>query len=287
MSRAIILAHYDPDRIVDPYVVRALAAYRAVADRLVMVSTSAPSLSPEAAALVDEFLPRDNVGYDFGSWRAGLALLGPLDRFDEVVCVNDSAYGPFSDLATVLADPRIAAADVWGLIRSAQRGDHLQSWFLAFRRPVLASPAFTRFWEGVVPQPSKEGVIDHYEVGVSASLAAAGFQMAALYDGRHDGPPSFRERCRNVSPFSFGPFGRHRRRVGRMGPPYNPSELFWERACDAGVPYLKAAIFRANPYRVDVRRVLARAALRWPDWAPLIHTHLSRVGMNAPPDRTP
>ena len=64
-----------------------------------------------------------------------------------------------------------------------------------------------------------------------------------------------------------------------MGPPFNPSELFWERACDAGVPYLKAAIFRANPYRVDVRRVLARAVNRWPEWAALIRSHLDRVGI--------
>lgn len=278
MTRAVVLAHYDPDGIIDPSVVRGLQAYRAVADRLVVVSASARSLPAEAASLADDFLPRDNVGYDFGSWRAGLSLLGPLDRFDEVICVNDSAYGPFADLGPVLADPRVAAADFWGMIRSAQRGDHLQSWFLAFRRPVLTSPAFARFWEGVVPQPSKEGVIDHYEVGLTASLAAAGFRMAALYDGRHDGPPTFREMCRNVSPLDLGHFGRHRRRVARMGPPFNPSELFWERACDAGVPYLKAAIFRANPYRVDVRRVLARAARRWPAWAPVIEAHLARVG---------
>lgn len=284
MSRAVVLAHFDPDRVVDPYVIRALAAYRAVADRLVVVSASARSLPPEAADLVDGFLPRDNVGYDFGSWRDGLALLGPLDRFEEVICVNDSAYGPFSDLAPILADRRLAAADFWGMIRSAQRGDHLQSWFLAFRRTVTSSPAFTRFWEGVVPQPSKEGVIDRYEVGLSESLVAAGFRMAAVYDGRHDRPPSFRERCRNVSPLAVGRFGRHGRRVARMGPPFNPSELFWERACDAGVPYLKAAIFRANPYRVDVRRVLARAAARWPEWAAVIHDHLARVGGPALPD---
>ena len=166
MTRAVVLAHYDPDGIIDPSVVRGLQVYRAVADRLVVVSASARSLPAEAASLADEFLPRDNVGYDFGSWRDGLSLLGPLDRFDEVICVNDSAYGPFADLGPVLADPRVAAADFWGMIRSAQRGDHLQSWFLAFRRPVLTSPAFARFWEGVVPQPSKEGVID----GVQAIL---------------------------------------------------------------------------------------------------------------------
>jgi len=47
------------------------------------------------------------------------------------------------------------------------------------------------------------------------------------------------------------------------------------------VPYLKAAIFRANPYRVDVERVLARVTQRWPEWAELIHDHLKRVSPKA------
>lgn len=282
MSRAVVLAHYDPDGIIDPYVIRALQGYRVIADRLVLVSASASALPPALATVVDDFLPRANVGYDFCSWRDGLALLGDPRQFDEIICANDSVYGPFSDLRPVVSDPRVANADFWGMVMSAQRGDHVQSWFFAMRRPILESQAYQEFWQGVVPQPSKTGVIDHYELGLTKSFAAAGFRIAALYDGRRCGPPTLRERWRNVSPLAFRQAGRHRRRVRRLGPPFNPSELFWERACAAGVPYLKAAIFRANPYRVDVRRVLARVAVRWPEWATLIHNHLARVGM-APP----
>lgn len=280
MNRAVILAHYDPDGIIDPYVIRALQCYREIANRLVLVSASASSLPASLADVVDDFLPRANVGYDFCSWRDGIARLGDLSQFDEIVCANDSVYGPLFDLKNVMSDPRVAAADFWGMVMSAQRGDHVQSWFFAMRRPVIESPAFREFWKSVEPQPSKEQVIDHYEVGLTEAFAGAGFRAAAIYDGRRDRPPTFRERCHNVSPLRLGLFGRHRRRVARMGPPFNPSELFWERACDAGVPHLKAAIFRANPYLVEVHRVLAKAVKRWPEWATLIHNHLTRVGMS-------
>ena len=278
MKRAIVLAHYDPDGIVDPYVVRAVAAYRPLAERLVVVSASAKALPEALSGVVDAFLPRENVGYDFGSWRAGLDLLGPLAEYDEVICVNDSVYGPLTDLGPVLADPRLADADFWGMVRSGQESDHLQSWFLAFRRPVLASDAFAGFWRGVGPQPSKRHVVHRYEVGLSQTLLAAGFRMAAIYDGRGDGLPTFGESCRAVSPLRLHRFGRHRRFVARARPPFNPSELFWERIADAGVPYLKAGIFRVNHYRFDVRRVLARATTRWPAWRDAIHDHLARVG---------
>jgi rhamnosyltransferase len=280
MNRAVILAHYDPDGIIDPYVIRALQGYREIANRLVLVSASASSLPASLADVVDDFLPRANVGYDFCSWRDGIAHLADPQQFDEIVCANDSVYGPLFDLKNVMSDPRVAAADFWGMVMSAQRGDHVQSWFFAMRRPVIESPAFREFWKSVEPQPSKQQVIDHYEVGLTEAFAGAGFRAAAIYDGRRDRPPTFRERCHNVSPLRLGLFGRHRRRVARMGPPFNPSELFWERACDAGVPHLKAAIFRANPYLVEVHRVLAKAVKRWPEWATLIHNHLTRVGMS-------
>jgi lipopolysaccharide biosynthesis protein len=279
MKRAVILAHYDRDGIVDPYVIRALHSYREIADRLVLVSASASSLPAELTTVVDDFLPRANVGYDFCSWRDGIARLADPQQFDEIVCANDSVYGPLSDLSAVMTDSRVAGADFWGMVMSAQRGDHVQSWFFAMRRRAIESSVFGEFWESVEPQSSKEQVIDCYEVGLTEAFAAAGFRVAALYDGRQCGPPTLREQFCNVSPLKAQRFGRHARRVKRMGPPYNPSELFWERACDAGVPFIKAAIFRANPYRVDVDRALARAADRWPDWAALIRNHLDRVGM--------
>ena len=191
MSRAIILAHHDRDSLIDPHVVQALRRYRQVADRLVVVSTSAEALPVALADCVDTFFSRPNVGYDFCSWQAGLAALGDPGAFAEVILVNDSMYGPLADLAPVLADPRVAEADLWGMVLSdqatRQRGKrvcpHLQSWFLAARRPLLNSEVWRRFWERVEPLPSKEAIIDSYEIGLTEEVAAAGFPIAGLYNG--------------------------------------------------------------------------------------------------------
>jgi hypothetical protein len=72
MARGLILAHHDRHGIVDDHVVAAIHAYRAVADYLVVVSTSARALPDTVAPLVDRFIPRPNEGYDFCSWRAGI-----------------------------------------------------------------------------------------------------------------------------------------------------------------------------------------------------------------------
>lgn len=263
MVRAIVLAHFDVDGVVDDYVVEALCRYRQVAEHVVMVSASAVDMPDRLAGLVDRFVARENVGYDFGSWRAGIDSLGSFDGIDELICVNDSVYGPFTDLAPVLGDSRVAHADVWGMCLSVQgtaaRGhvptEHLQSWFVAIRGDALKSEAFREFWRSVGPSPSKADVINRYEVGLSQGLQGAGFQLAAIHDSRTTAPPSMQELlpmaswsrpCRSLRMIRRGMRAAHR---------FNPAELRPVRLMRDGVPYIKSSVFRVNHYRLNLRAV--------------------------------
>lgn len=263
MTRAVIMAHFDPEGVVDDYVLAALREYRRVADRLVLVSASARELPCADRGLVDEFIPRDNSGYDFCSWRAGIESIASLDGIDELICVNDSVYGPFQDLRPVLGDSRVAHADVWGMCLSVQgteaRGhvptEHLQSWFVAIRGDALKSEAFRQFWESVGSASSKADVINRHEIGLSQCLQAAGFRLAAIHDSRTARPPSVRELlpmaswsrpCRSLRMIRRGMRGAHR---------FNPAELRPVRLMRDGVPFIKSSVFRVNHYRLNLRAV--------------------------------
>ena len=54
---------------------------------------------------------------------------------------------------------------------------HLSSYFLAFRRPVVADPGFRWRLDTVVPQEAKGLVVHKYEVGISRYLIDAGFDF--------------------------------------------------------------------------------------------------------------
>ncbi len=284
MARAVVFVHYDLDGVFDDHVVHALRQYRRLADRLVVVSASARALSPQLEPIVDTFIPRDNVGYDFCSYRAGLESLGDVAVFDEVVCANDSVYGPLFDLAPAFSDPRIADADFWGMCLSNQglkrRGGgpapHLQSWFFAMRRPLLESSAYKTFWNSVVPLDRKEDIIDRYEVGMSQDFQEAGFRMAGLYDARLAGRFSFREMLPHLSLAAPGRSWRLYKKGHR--PRINPSELVWDRLIAAGVPFVKVGLFRVNYYGLNLRHVLRGLAAATPYVVGLIRRHLARVG---------
>ncbi|MFM7243052.1 MAG: rhamnan synthesis F family protein [Planctomycetaceae bacterium] len=282
-SRAIVFAHFDAEHRLDPHVIHALREYRRHCGRLVLVSNGGPAPLPrEAAAMVDAYLPRPNSGYDFGAWRDGLAS---LDRgaYGEVLCVNDSVYGPLTDLGPTLANPRTAGADLWGMVvseQAARRGGprlrHVQTWFFGMRRRLLASDVYERFWAAVRPQASKQDVIERYEVGLSRAVAEAGMAVAGIYDAGLAPPIGFAELLPEVSlrePARSWRVVRKGRRV-----PHNPSELVWWRLLEAGVPFVKVGLLRINHYGVDLRRVLAELD-RVPGYdASLVRCHLARCG---------
>ena len=284
MVRALVYAHHDRDGLFDPHVIAALRSYRPLMDHVTVVSTSARAIPAEMRPLVDHFLPRENVGYDFCSWRAGIQSLGPLTPFDEIVCANDSVYGPLFDLEPAFTDPRVANADLWGMCLSHQgierRGwlscPHVQSWWFAMRRPLLASAAFDQFWASVKPLAAKEDIINHYEIGMSEHFSRAGFKIAGLYDSGTAGSFTWRELLPHISLWHPFRSRRHVRRARQIF--HNPSELVWRRLLDAGVPFVKVALFRVNEYALDLEYVLSDVRASNPHYEGLIRGHLRRVG---------
>lgn len=283
VARAVVFAHFDPARRIDPHVIHALQHYRRHCERLVLVSNGGPSRLPRAAsAVVDAYLPRPNSGYDFGAWRDGLAS---LDRgtYDEILCANDSVYGPLADLGPTLASPRTVGADLWGMVvseQSARRGGprqrHVQSWFFGMRRRLLESEACDRFWAAVGPQATKQDVIERYEVGLSRAVEEAGMVVAGIYDAGRVPRVGFAELLREVSLLEPARSWRVVRKGRRV--PHNPSELVWWRLLRAGVPFVKVGLLRVNHYGVNVRRLLSELE-KTPGYdAGLVRRHLARCG---------
>ena len=292
INRALIFAHYDRDGVVDPHVQYALKCYREVVNCLVVVSTSATALPESIAQHVDHFISRPNKGYDFCSWKEGIELLGDSQQFDEIICCNDSVYGPLFDLAPVLESSCLAGVDLWGMVHSVQgtkqrkareSSNHLQSWFFGMRRNLIHSPVFDSFWKSITPLDKKDDVINAYEIGMTEKFREAGFRIGAIYDSADCSIKpnlSFLEivphlNWRNIR-HSYRVIKKTRRRIN------NPSELAPIRLVRLGVPFLKVNAFVVNHYGLDldfIRQELERMGHRQEiDYdLSLIDAHLMRV----------
>ncbi len=181
MRRAGVVAHYDPQNQVDAYVVNLVRELRTVCESIVFVSTAAlPQRElDKLGELVDRVVLRENLGNDIGSYRHGLLELEPL-RFDEIVLVNDSVYGPLTPLSEVFARMSGVEADAWSASASWDIAFHLQSYFLVLRARVLALPVFWRFWKNMRLPMDRATLIRRGEVGLSFVLARSGMRLRAV-----------------------------------------------------------------------------------------------------------
>jgi len=180
MKRLVILAQFDPESGLPAHVAFHLEKLRSVATRIVLVSNSplSETARANAEALADRVIVRANSGFDFAAWRDALSQERVAD-WDEVVLTNSSIVGPFLPLSKLFADMETKEIDFWGLVRSREHCEHLQSYFLVFRQPVLDSDTWLKFWAQVQDFETKKDVIEQYELTLTGLLEDAGFRSTA------------------------------------------------------------------------------------------------------------
>lgn len=266
--RVCVFAHWDGAGDVRPHVLHHVRALAAAGLSVVFVSNAGflrphvvESLKPVCAAII----VRQNVGYDFGAWREGLALIGlPRPNTTFVAIANDSVYGPIRPLDELLAAVDFDTADIWGCTDTWQSRYHLQSYMMMFAPRVVASETWATFWAGVVPTWSKTWLIRLYEIGLTQTMLKAGFSCQAIWpyktlvgdldmdllndkkiDEAEDGPnlndPIIQARRRHVL--------RLRDAVS-LRVPLNPTSDLWRQLLRARFPFIKRELLRDNPTQV-------------------------------------
>ena len=187
MSSAAILAHYDPDGHVAPYVLRLLDQLGDCFDDVVVATTA--RLTGEARAALGQrstVVERDNVGQDFGGWQEVLRDRVRVDSIDRLLLTNDTYVGLLRPLPDLIAEMDRRPVEFWGITENQQIARHIQSFFLMATDPVLRSRAWARFWGGFTAQAARQDVILNHEVGISQALLTAGFDGAAYFEPTAD-----------------------------------------------------------------------------------------------------
>jgi hypothetical protein len=247
-DRLLVLVHFDVDRVVDPHVLTAVDTYRSAGFDVCIVTVG---LDEEA---LEPLLPRvthvvrkssnDDLR-DFGGWCLAIDLLGEatLDRYEQVVLTNDSAYFPVRDPEPFLAAVRDSQADIFAATDSLSGGRyHLQSYFLALSPlalKVLRPELIRRVREQA--GATKLSLIQRFEVGLSEFAIGQGLLTAAYCS-----IASIEDVARAMNP-------PDRRTISHLGVSVtNMTHHFWRHSLNAELPFLKVELLRDNPLGIEV-----------------------------------
>jgi lipopolysaccharide biosynthesis protein len=286
VRRLFIFAHFDRDHIIDPYVIHYISALSQLGG-VIFVSTSQLS-QVEIAKLrtyTIQAISRPNVGYDFMSWQRGLKLVEDPCLYDEVIICNDSVYAPIYPLVEMFEVMEASGAAYWGVTSNSEIASHIQSYFIAFRRPVLERKEFWQFWDRVSVQPSKRAVIEAYEIGLSSLLVRLGLSSATYFSIDELLNEAFRNfKCFSTLPLLISPpyYGSEPLDVVRLllGV-YNKTHALWKDMILARVPMIKIELLRDNPTDQQIDAVLASLDRYSVYPTQLLRAHLRRMRSGA------
>jgi hypothetical protein len=209
-------------------------------------------IPPALAARLWGCLIRENVGYDFGAWAHAYGLIDAKSIRRRLYLVNDSIIGPLDLVAyrKLLQRIRESTADLIGLTCNPDPREHLQSYYLVINEHLLRAPVFDEFMGTVVNMPTKQNVIDCYEICLTAFLERKGFVAAAMF-------PNL---C----------YEKHLHR--------NDTVWKWRELMQCGFPFVKSGVLAQSAMADEARRLLPARYLssELPSPAEAEHHHSSK-----------
>ncbi len=207
--RLAIFFFYDADGIVDDYIPVYLDGLKTICQRVHVVVNGLLSEAGEKALRLhcDDLLVRENVGFDSWAYKAAIEQVGYEEihnAYDELVLCNFTMYGPIFPFSEMVREMDRRTCDFWGhnryqgnqaMIGNTRIGDHLQSYFMVFRKPILSSHSFQRYWDTLSMPMGYRDAISCHELRCTAYFERLGFISDAYMPfqkyckiGRHNTP---------------------------------------------------------------------------------------------------
>ena len=199
MKRVAIYTFWERQGIVRDYVFYYLDALKTVSERVIVV-VNGTICEDNRLQLIErgiEVLVRENEGLDFSAWKYALETITyeRLSDYDELILCNCSVYGPVYPFGEMFDRMAQDDCDFWGITcvpedreaflikddKSSYIKEHLQSYFLVFRKQVLVSQAFFAWWKDLKQSRSFWEEVAEHEMKFTPYLQAHGFKKSSLY----------------------------------------------------------------------------------------------------------
>ena len=182
-----VYVNYSPTNRLRPDIIHQL---KSIANfyKIIFVTTSSTELGRDPLFQrleehTSEIIFRDNIGYDFGSWKAGIIdNLSLIRSANSLLLVNDSLYGPLFALDNLLDRTLRSESDFTCMTLNRVGGIHAQSYYVSYKPTIIRSAEFTAFWKSIPIYCDKYQLIKNCEMRWSHYLIGSGRSFSALYD---------------------------------------------------------------------------------------------------------
>lgn len=195
IKRLCIYAIYDKQKKINKYIEAVLCELKRFATDIVIICNFDEIIEGKEYLLpyASEIYFRDNIGFDAGAYRDALNNFITWDRallYDELLLTNDTYFAPVYPFEPMFSRMESHPCDFWGITRHSavliedmgEFDEHIQSYFLNFKRRVFHSRHFQHFWDAYQYMPDKIHTIVNFEIGINTYLVDRGYKGYAYTD---------------------------------------------------------------------------------------------------------
>ena len=202
-SRLGIFVFYDPQGIVDDYVIHLMASLRPHFTRIVTVSNTKVdhTAKERLEKYSDDLIVRENRGLDAAAFKECLVSYcgwKEVSRYDEVVLFNDTFFGPILSFEDMFLEMNQKDIDFWGMsagyhshdgwnkVKYGYMPDHIQTFFVAFRKKMVCSEEFQSYWNSYDETLNDfVSIVSQHEVVMTKHFQDLGFRWAIYANTDH------------------------------------------------------------------------------------------------------
>jgi glycosyltransferase involved in cell wall biosynthesis len=142
---------------------------------------------PELSNFPITILERENVGRDFGAFKAGISFLKQTGNFSDIeslLMCNDSVF--YGENFCNFLDTYEESSSLWtSAFLNFEKHTHAQSFFQSFDGHVVRTDIFQDFWSDYYPSNRRVHAIDKGEVRLSQNLLGAGFFPRSVVNAKN------------------------------------------------------------------------------------------------------
>jgi len=203
MKRLAIYFFYDQFGEVDRYIDFFLQNFAQSVNKVIVVCNGI--LSNNGRKIFEKYtsdiIVRENTGFDVWAYKTGIDFIGweNMKQFDELILLNFTVMGPvvsFSDVFSKMEKEK--ELDFWGL--NTHYGDtvacfdgnpygyipkHIQSHFTVFRRKLLMSQLFMKYWNNVPEISNYKEAVGKHESFITKYFEDNGFRWSCYTKDEH------------------------------------------------------------------------------------------------------
>ncbi len=211
MRRLLIYLFYDKDGIVDRYVPYLLNSFKSCCEEICVVingkltDTSKQILEKCASKL----LIRENVGFDSWAYKYALENYGfdKLKEYDEVILSNFTMFGPLYPAEKIFEKMDKVDCDFWGItthpavnfyMAGIKISEHIQSYFIAYRKKILNSKCFSQYWQTLKVPTNYEEAVAFHELRCTTYFRRKGYKSASFIN-----PKKYNRKLQNKPYFAY------------------------------------------------------------------------------------